>query len=442
MLITNAHIFRSGPKGYAFEEGDLYIKDGVIQEISIIPKELHQKYPHEEKINAGNRYLLPGLINTHTHFYSGLARGIPLPPPAPSHFLDILKQLWWKLDKQLDPDAIYYSAAAALIDSIRNGTTTFIDHHASPFACPGSLDILEKASADFGIRACFCYEVSDRDGKDIAQQGIQENIRYLEKCRKSKTSQFQTLFGLHASFTLSDDTLKAAVEAAQSLDTGFHIHCAEGMADLEDAKARGYHSVVDRLHRMQITGPKSIFAHCIRLTSEDISILKETGTTVIHNPQSNMNNAVGMADINQLLQQGIPVGLGSDGWNDGMLYELRQAIFTAKLVQQDAAAGFSEAVELLWNQNPKIVSRIFNQNIGTITPGAVADLIIMDYHPNTPDTGLAGLGHVVYGLSNGTIDTVITQGEVIFRHGEFTLIDEAAIQFQAQQTAARLWKKF
>lgn len=401
---------------------------------------LKERYPWEKIFDANGFVILPGFINAHTHFYSGLSRGFPLSPPYPGDFKSILQKLWWKLDKSLDEESIYYSAVVSLMESIRQGTTTFIDHHASPSAIPGSLDILEKAANLFGVRACFCYEVSGRDGKKTAEEGIRENLRYLGKCHQRPESPFKALFGIHASFTVSDSLLRECSEAGNSLRSGFHLHLCEDKLDLEDARKRGYASALQRLEKFGILNPNTILAHGVHLASGDPNILTRTGATLIHNPQSNLNNAVGMAPVEAYLQKGIPMGLGSDGWTDGMFYELRQAILTAKHLNQNPQAGFNSSLNLLWGGNSAIAEKIWGNPCGTLKQGAFADMVLIKYSPPTPLDNKTAAAHLVYGLSQCQPRMVIARGKIIYKDGKFPGIDTGTLLEKAQITAGKIWK--
>lgn len=441
MLLTNAFIITLNNKKPILEKGAILYRDGMIQEIGDSGK-LSKKYRKEKQWDAEGKFVIPGLINAHTHFYSGLARGISLKDPPPENFIQILERLWWRLDRALDNESVYYSAMVELLDCIRHGTTTFIDHHASPNACVGSLDILEKAVNEFGVRACLCYEVSDREGSNKFQQGIEENIRFIKKNQSNPNSRITTLFGMHASFTLSDKSLMLCADAARDVMSGCHIHVCEDKWDLEDARARGYQSVVERLNKRGILNNKTIVGHCIYLDPIDYEILYETETTVIHNPHSNSNNAVGIAPIHQLLSHGIPVGLGSDGWTDGMFQELRLAILLPRIHTLNPQAGFLDAVQMAFENNSTIVSKMFGQKIGKIQKDEVADFLLLDYLPPTPITKNNWLGHLVYGISQAKVHSVVVSGKTILKNGKFTTIDEEKVLAKSRESARKLWKRF
>ncbi len=256
---------------------------------------------------------MPGNICAHTHFYGAYARGLAIPGPAPKDFPEILQKLWWPLDRSLRLDDVCSSAEVMVLDAIKHGTTTLIDHHASPNAIDGSLDVIAEVVRKSGVRAVLCYEVTDRDGTDKARAGIDENLRFMKRVglKGKKPDRVRATFGLHASLTLSDATLDACVRESPS-GTGFHIHVAEHEADQYDSLAKSGMRIVDRLHRRGILGPNTIVAHAIHVDAREVNLLADSGTWVTHQPRSNMNNGVGVAEV-ELLAARRRTGLPGDG---------------------------------------------------------------------------------------------------------------------------------
>jgi len=394
-------------------------------------------------LDAAGKVVLPGFINAHTHLYSSLARGLAKVKRA-ADFHQVLEHLWWRLDRLLALEDCRVSAQVALIEAVRHGTTTVVDHHASPHAVRGSLAELAAAVREVGVRASLCYEVSDRDGPEVAEEGIAENAAFLARCRREGDPHLAALFGLHAAFTLSDATLASAVAAASECGAGFHVHVAEAAADQEHSLAEHGERVVERLHRLGVLGRSTIAAHGVHLEGHEIELLAESGTAVVHNPQSNMNNAVGVADVPRMLAAGVLVGLGTDAMTADMLEELRAALFVRHLAAGDPAAAFAETVALLTSGNAAIAERVFpGQGVGVLAPGHVADLAVLDYDPPTPLDGETILGHLVFGLSQARVDATVVGGRVLMAAGRLELdLDEAEVMAHARERAAALWERF
>ncbi len=394
------------------------------------------------RIAARGRPVLPGFINAHTHFYSTFARGLARVAPA-RNFTEVLQHLWWRLDRALRLEDLRTSALAVLLDAIRHGTTTLIDHHASPHAVRGSLVTLAEAVREAGVRACLCYEVSDRDGPQVARHGLDENAAFIAACRTADDGHVRALFGLHASFTLTDATLAEAVRLAAELDAGFHIHVAEALADQEHCRREYGCRVVARLHRHGVLSPRSLAAHGVHLDDGERALLAATGTALAHCPQSNANNAVGIADVAAMQAAGVLVGLGTDAMTADMREELRAALWLRRLARGEPSAGFAETLALLLDGNRRIADRLWpGLGLGELREGGAADLVVWDYHPPTPLDQETLAGHLLFGLPAAAADTTMVAGRVLLEGGRLELgIDEAALAAEARARARALWER-
>ncbi len=442
MLITHATVITWGKPNQILEDHAIYIENGCIVDLGI-SNELHERYPASDILDAGGKYLLPGNICAHTHFYGAFARGLPIPPPAPSDFLQILTRLWWPLDKALDYEAIRLSVLVCLVDAIKHGTTFLIDHHASPNAIDGSLGVISEAVDHAGVRCVLCYEVSDRDGPAKAKAGIQENVRFIRKTTQVKNSLLAATFGLHASLTLSDSTLESCRNEAPD-DVGFHIHAAESDVDQYDSLAKSGLRVVDRLQKHNLLGPKSILAHAVHVDAREIQILSETKTWVTHQPRSNMNNAVGMAPVESMLRAGVRLGLGNDGFSNAMWEEWKSAYLIHKAWHHDPrrVSGYDVTQMAIYN-NAELASIYFPYTpVGIIEPGAAADLILVDYHPYTPITPKNLPWHILFGFHESMVCTTIVNGKILMKDRRLMTLDEEAISAQARELAPQVWERY
>lgn len=395
------------------------------------------RFPRAESIDCSGKIILPGFICAHHHFYSTMARGMSIPGEPASNFVEILERLWWKVDMALDEEDISLSAQLPLINCIRNGTTTVIDHHASSAMRDGSLDLIEKAVRQAGIRASLCYEVSDRN---VAGGGIGENKRFIKKVGKGD-GQIAAMMGMHASFTLSDATIEECVDIAQEAGVGCHIHVAEDAADREDSLTKYKMPTVIRLEKSGVTGKKSIFVHCVHIDEAEMDILAATRTCVVHNPESNMNNAVGVTPLLKLLKKGVLVGLGTDGMGSDMLVQMRCAYLLHRLANHDPRVAFLEAPQLLLQNNAEIAKRQFGLQLGEIAEGKPADLAIIDYQPPTPLSEANFLGHLIFGLVDATVDTTVCNGKILMKGKQVLSMDEERIAARSRELAPMMWKR-
>ncbi len=399
--------------------------------------EMATRYPDAEVVDCAGKIVLPGFINTHHHFYSTMARGMAPPGEPASNFVEILERLWWKLDMALTEEDITLSAQIPLIESIRNGTTTIIDHHASPSHRDGSLDQIEDAVREAGLRASLCYEVSDRN---IVGGGIAESERFAKKIGKGD-GQIAALVGMHASFTVSDETVEKCVGIANDAGIGCHIHVAEDLSDRKDSLDKYGVPTVERLHNLGASGEKSIFVHCVHIDETEMDIIANTNTIVVHNPESNMNNAVGVTKILKMLEKGILVGLGTDGMSSDMLSQMRAAYLLHRLDNLDPRVAFMEAPQLLLQNNAAIAKRQFGLQLGELAEGLPADLAILDYHPPTPLDENNFLGHFIFGLPDATVDTTVCRGKILMKNKKILTLDEEKIAARSRELAPKMWKR-
>jgi putative selenium metabolism protein SsnA len=399
--------------------------------------EMNKRYPKADSVNCTGKLVLPGFICTHHHFYSTMARGMAIPGEPASNFVEILERLWWRLDKTLSDEDVTLSAQIPLIECIRNGTTTVIDHHASPASRAGSLDLIENAVRLAGIRASLCYEVSDRN---VPGGGIEENERFIKKTGKGD-GQIAAMMGLHASFTLSDETLEKCVSIAKNAGVGCHVHVAEDNADREDSIKKYGMATVNRLDKRGVSGEKSLFIHCVHIDESEMDIIAATKTSVVHNPESNMNNAVGVTKVLELLKKGILVGLGSDGMSSDMLSQMRCAYLLHRLANHDPRVAFVEAPQMLLQNNSDICERQFGIRLGEIAAGRPADLAILDYLPPTPLNEANFLGHLIFGLVDAIVDTTVCKGKILMQNKKILVLDEPRLAARSRELASQMWQR-
>ena len=444
MLIHNATVVTWGAANAVLPGHAVLIKDGHIAALGP-DAQLLKAHAHEVKLDAGGQLLMPGSICAHTHFYGAFSRGLAIPGPAPKDFPEILRRLWWPLDKALDEKSVRVSALIHLVDAIKNGTTTLFDHHASPNFIDGSLDVIAEAVAESGMRAVLCYEVSDRDGEAKAKAGIRENNRFIERMRREQPAggRLAAAFGLHASLTLSDETLDAC-RAALPDEAGFHIHVAEHESDQEDSLAKSGLRVVPRLAKHGILGPHTMAAHAVHVDAAEIALLAETGAWVTHQPRSNMNNGVGAADVEALLAAGVRVCLGNDGFTQDMWSEWKAAYLMHKVWNRDPRRmNGAEVARMAVHNNAALAGSFFGgAPLGEIAAGARADLILVDYHAPTPLTAGNLPWHILFGFEEGMVTATMVKGEVLMKDRQVVTLDEAEIAAKARELAPQVWERY
>jgi putative selenium metabolism protein SsnA len=443
MLIINGTLITWEETNRVLEGYAVYIEGDKIVEIG--PQaDLIARRPQVEQIDAAGQYVMPGNICAHTHFYGAFARGMAIPGPAPRDFPEILQKLWWPLDRSLHKDDVRLSAYVLLADAIRHGTTTLIDHHASPNAIDGSLDWIAAAIDESGLRGVLCYEVTDRDGPAKTEAGIAENVRFINRTRREPVAdgRVRATFGLHASLTLSGETLDACRMAAPD-GIGFHIHAAEHDSDEYDSLAKSGLRVIDRLNKHGILGPRSIVAHAVHTDAREAALLLESGTWVTHQPRSNMNNAVGAAPVESLLRSGIKMCMGTDGFSHTMWEEWKTAYLLHKLLNHDPRRmNGADVVKMGVYNNAALAQSFFDARLGVLAPGAYADIIFVDYHPHTPLTQGNLPWQIIFGFNESMVTTTIGSGKILMRDHKILTLDEAALAAEARALAPAVWERY
>ncbi|MBI5542483.1 MAG: putative aminohydrolase SsnA [Deltaproteobacteria bacterium] len=438
-LVGNGWVVTLGEDNRVIEKGGVLIEGTTVKEIGAT-EDLKARYPEARFIDAKGRTILPGFICAHHHLYSTFACGISCKPSE--NFVQILENLWWKLDRALTLEDVELSALIPIARAIRAGTTTLLDHHASPSAILGSLGGIGDVVKKTGIRASLCYEITDRNGEQGADEGLKESREWLKRVKRDKSGRLHGLVGLHAAMTVGEKTLARSIELAKEFDTGLHVHVAEDKADEDDSVQKYGKRVVERLHAAGGLGPKSMAIHCIHVDDREIDLLRETNTIVVHNPQSNMNNAVGAARILDMIGRGIRVGLGTDGMTSDMREEVRAALWLRHHEHKDSRVGFVEAALALLKTNAEIASAFFGKPLGRIAVGAPADLIVSDHIPFTPLTPDNVLGHVIFGVAAEPINTTIVDGKILMHDKKLKTLDWEEVSERAAKLSPETWKRF
>jgi putative selenium metabolism protein SsnA len=443
MLVINGTIITWENPNRILENHAMLVRNGKIVEIG--PKEtLFQRYPDEERFDAKNHYVMPGNLCSHTHFYGAFSRGLAIPGSAPADFPEKLTKLWWPLDRSLNLEDVRYSALVCLVDAVRHGTTTLIDHHASPDFIEGSLEEIAQAVDQAGIRASLCYEVTDRNGPKGTEAGIKENLRHIKSIKSghSLNGRLAAMFGLHANLTLSEKTLEACRNACPD-EVGFHVHVAEHPVDEYDSLEKSGLRAVDRLNKHGMLGPNSLVVHAVHVDVAEIELLAKTSTWVSHQPRSNMNNAVGLPMVESMLRAGIKVCLGNDGFSNAMWEEWKAAFLAHKLLNLDPRRMPAETVvEMAIYNNAQLVNQQFGITTGVLRPGAEADFITAEYYPFTPVTPGNLPWHMIFGFNESMIRDVVVAGKVLMKNRELLTMDEEKIAFHVQKLIPQVWRRF
>ncbi len=406
--------------------------------IKAVGKNIAEKFKADKIIDASNKIVTPGIVCAHNHFYSALARGILADIKPSTDFISILKNLWWRLDRALDEESLYYSGIIGALEAIKCGTTSVVDHHASPSFIKGSLSILQKSFEQVGLRGILAYEITDRNGSKGLHDGIEESAQFTQKIQNEKTEGklhlIESAVGGHAAFTLNETALQHMSEIVSTTKSGIHLHVAEDEYDSSFSHHHYGKDILERLEEHNLLNEKSILVHGVHLTNNDLEILNRHDAFLIHNPRSNMNNSVGYMDQ---LHQVKNLGIGTDGIGANIFEETKFAYF--KNQEAKEKMGMDEWMHVLQNGNV-LLERYFENKFGKIEEGFAADVVLLDYQAPTPLQSENLAGHFLFGFSSRDVETVIINGKIVYEERRFAF-DTTNIYKEAQKAAKKLWSK-
>jgi len=439
LKIINAWICRPVKNNIVPIFGDLKIHDGKILAIRSKNFKEYLKENSTEKgkkiYNAHGRVLTIPNVNFHDHIYSRLAKGLSITGKM-DNFYDILSNYWWKVDKSLDYSTVKASAQMAVLESIKNGVTYVFDHHASPTAAKGSLNTIAEVLNEANLRGVLCFETSDRNGIKLANAALDENISFVEKYSDDN---IKAMLGLHASFTLADDTLAESERIVKDYNLGIHIHLNEDSTDRVLSKQIAGQFPVARLLKYNLLNIKSILAHGIYLTKKDFSKIDEKGSAIAFNFDSNLNNSVGLPNF-RMMSDSIPILMGTDGMHASPQRTMKNYF----LLMRNKGLSFDEAftkIHKVFIDQQTFVKRYF-PDFTSLNVDDRADFIIWDYVPPTPLTRDNYWGHYIYGMLERAIQSTVQNGRFLMKNKKIIGLKENKISNEIRIKGEKLVRKF
>lgn len=406
-------------KTLEFKNTNIFVEEGLNRKIKFVDN--FDLIKNTEIIDCKGKFVTKSFAVGHHHIYSALARGMGAPKKNPENFYEILKYIWWTLDKSLDKDMIEASALTTAVACAKAGSTFVIDHHASPNYIDGSLDVIAKAFDKVGVSHLLCYEITDRDGEEKTEQGLAETENYL------KTN--QGLVGLHASFTVGNETLRKAVQLMDKYNSGIHIHVAEDLYDQTHCQENYDKRVVERLNDLGVLDSfKSILVHCLHLNDRERGLIRNNKVFVVQNVESNLNNKVGYFSSKNL---GDRILLGTDGMHSDMLQSAKASFFSGQIIDNlnylDAYLRFRKVHDYI----------ALNQYEGD----GENNLVILDYDSPTEINKNNFLGHFIFGINSNHVNDVISNGKLIVKDRKIQTVNESEILRFSREQSVKLWEK-
>jgi len=441
ILIKNGLVVTMDGKRRIYDEGYVAIDGDKIVDVG--RGDPGDKYVAEEIIDAGHGVVMPAFICAHTHLYGALLRAstwfAAIHPPT--DFQQNLQRIWWPVDEMLTYEDAYASTLIAGIDFVRTGTSIFFDTFSGPNAIDGVLDWEEKALNEIGMRGILAFEATERHCHDEGVQGLKENERFIKKNNSDPSKLVKGGISLHASFTVSDELFHMAREIANKYKALLTIHVEEGLIDVYHNIERYGLRPVERMERIGFLGPDVVMAHVVQAIDDELAILKKYDVKVAHNAMSNMLNAVGIARVPKMLDMGITVGIGNDGYIFDVFENMRTTYLLHKVALRDPRIlSPRKVVEMATIDAAKVLG--LEKELGSLEHGKKADVIIIKPElPPTPVNSKTVYGHLVNTFNGRDVDTVIINGRIILRDKKFQTIDFEKSREYAHKVAERLWER-
>ncbi|UCE10699.1 MAG: amidohydrolase family protein [Candidatus Thorarchaeota archaeon] len=435
-LIVNGLVVTCDKSNTIIEKGYVLVEDKRIVKVG------DGKPPEkvDNVVDAKGKVVIPGIVTAHTHLYGILLRGASLKIDPPVDFAQVLQRVWWPVDEALSPDDAWASALSASADMLRNGSTFFADTYSGPNSIESTLDRIAEATERIGIRSLLAFEATERNTPEEGARGIEENIRFAESVAKA-SDLTSLMMSVHASFTVSDELILEAVKRAAGLKIPLTIHTSEGLVDLYHNLERYGERTVERLSRLGALGNQTVLAHCVHVDSNELDLIAKSGTSVAHNPMSNMLNAVGTSPVPDMLRRSITVGLGNDGWIYDPFENMRCALTVHRLeARNPSAIGPDEVFRMATIDGARCYG--MDNEIGSIEQGKSADIVILDgTRVPTPLNSSSVIGHLVNTFGGRDVSDVFVNGVHVIKDQRLTRISDEEVSEISIQSAEGLWSR-
>lgn len=433
LLIQNGLVVTGDEKGTIYERGQIHISDGKITSIGTSIKSKSA----DHVIDAAGCVIIPGLITAHTHLYGILLRGAFLDIEPPTDFAQVLQRVWWPVDEALTVEDAYASALSASADMLLNGSTLYADTYSGPNSIEGSLEAIARGTREVGMRGIIAFEMTERHNPEEAERGLQEGVQFIKSLKQDTL--VSGMMSIHASFTVGDEIVIKTVKEAKKFDVPITVHTSEGLVDLYHNLEQSGERTVERLDRLGVLGPKTVLAHCVHVNDHEIDLIAKSGSSVAHNPMSNMLNAVGISPVPSMLKRGITVGLGNDGWIYDPFENMRCALTVHRLASGNPSAITPEQVFRMATIDG---ARCYNMEnrLGSLEKGKLADIVILDgTRVPTPLTKDSVIGHILNTFSGDDVQDVFVNGTQTVENKKLVFTSDEHVTDVSRKSARRLW---
>ena len=441
VLLNNALIVTMNKNRDVIPRGFVAIRDGKIVDVGV--GDGTSRYEAEEVVEGRRTIVTPGFVCAHTHFYGVLLAastwfGLIEPP---TDFQQNLQRIWWALDENIRYDDIYAASLMGSIMFARTGTTFFKDMNSSPNSVTNGLDYIRKGAEEVGLRGYAGFCATQRRSLEEGFKIIAENERFVRETHADPKAKVKGFFAVHASFTVTDDVLTKTKELADKYGTIYAMHVEEGLIDVYHNIERYGKRPVERLRDIGFLSDRFVAVHVVQAIDEELKIIKEYGVHVAHNAMSNMINGVGVPRIQRMLELGINVAIGNDGYVFDVFDNMRSTYLVHKVVNKDPRIlAPLDVIEMATINAAKALH--VDDRIGSIEPGKDADIVIIrpEFVP-TPLNEKTVYGHMVNTFTGQDVWGVLVEGRWVTKERKVVTVDVEDAMERAHKTIARLWDR-
>ncbi|MBI9103836.1 MAG: amidohydrolase family protein [Spirochaetales bacterium] len=442
-LIKNGLVVTKDKDDRKFRNGMIYIEDNIIKFIGPQTEDLLQKYSKgAEVIDAAGKIISPGFISLHSHLYSAVVRSIPFSgfDNADFSFISWMERFWYPmLEDRVTREQMYIGSLANMLGNIRTGITTTTDTAEGSYALPGAMDHVHRAGEESGMRCVLSFETTGRISPENQALGFQENLDFIKKVNH-QNGRIKGRIGIHTTFSCPTELLQEARKTSDELGCGIMMHMADDRWHNFDATRKYGKRPTRYLEDIGFLGPDVLLFHCAYMDLlQDPEIFKRHDVKIAHNAESNAIFGF-WPDMIPFIKEGVCVGLGTDGQTHSMFEIMRTAQMLHRLKYENLEL-FPDADVLGMATNKGSEALLMEKEIGSLEVGKKADLIMLKDRSAVPIFEENVENYIVSTCERSDVDTVMIDGKILLKDGEFTEVDEMAIYAKSKEEAIDLWKK-
>lgn len=421
-IVIHGTLITVNPQNEVITDGAIAYENGQLIYVGKTPEDLSS---YDEVIDAKNKYIMPGLVNTHGHLGMALLRGYSDDTPLQQW----LEENMWPLEAQFTGEHVKWGSSLSIIEMIRTGTTTFVDMY-------DHMGEVAKLVDETGLRAGLCRGMIGLCSEEERKQKLADSVAFANEWHNQANGRIKVMMAPHAPYTCSPEFIQQILEEADRLKLPIHIHMSETKWEVEqNVKDYGVRPV-NHLENLGVFSRPTLVAHAVHLTDEEIEILAKYDVKVSHNVVSNLKLASGVAPVPQMLEKGVSVSLGTDSVasnnNLNLFEELKLAAIVHKGVTYDPVVVPAEQALRMATING--ADGVFQkEQLGSLEVGKAADFIMIDANQAQYQPAHNPISHIVYAGNGRDVTDTVVAGKFLMRNRQLLTIDEERAIFEANR---------